>query len=84
VPPGARVIQITDNPSEAGRAAIGESILADPGTACGVLADRVKKTSRPMPAPVARAAKPAMAATITAELVYALGKRDDTMVRGTR
>ena len=70
LPRGTRLVHITDNPSEAARAAVGNSILADPGTACGVLADLVSKASRPMPALIARAPKPTMSAKITADLLY--------------
>ena len=54
LPSGTRLVHITDNPSEASRAPVGDSILADPGTACGVLADLVSKATRPRPAPLAR------------------------------
>src|SRR6202012_4734421 len=37
LPRGTRLVQITDNASEAARAPVGDSILADPATACGVL-----------------------------------------------
>jgi len=70
VPHGTRLVHITDNPSEAARAPVDDSILADPGTACGVLADLVSKASRPMPAPITRSPKPAVGAKITAELLY--------------
>jgi benzoylformate decarboxylase len=45
LPHGTRLVHITDNPSEAARAPVGDSILADPGTACGVLADLVSKAA---------------------------------------
>jgi len=70
LPRGARLVHITDNPSEAARAAVGDSILADPGTACGVLAELVSKAARPMPAPIARSPKPEVGATITADFLY--------------
>lgn len=70
LPRGARLVHITDNPSEAARAPVGESILADPGTACGVLADLVSEAARPSPTPVALRAKPEIGSTITADLLY--------------
>ena len=70
LPRGTRLVHITDNPSEAARAAVGDSILADPGTACGVLADLVSKALRPTPAAMTRAPKPAVGAKITADLLY--------------
>ena len=70
LPRGTRLIHVTDNPSEAARAPVGDSILADPGTACGVLADLVSKASRPVPGPLTRPPKPAMSPKITADLLY--------------
>lgn len=75
LPRGTRLIHITDNPSEAARAPVGDSILADPGTACGVLADLVSKTTRPMPPPIARLPKPEVGGTITGDLLlYTIGE----------
>lgn len=62
-------MHITDNPSEAARAPVGNSVLADPGTACGVLADLVSKTTRPAPAPITPAPAPEAGAVITADLL---------------
>ena len=70
LPSGTRLVHITDNPSEASRAPVGDSILADPGTACGVLADLVSKATRPRPALLARAPEPEAKATINADFLF--------------
>lgn len=70
LPRGTRLVQITDNPSEAARAPVGDSILADPGTACGVLANLVSKTTRPMPEPIPLLPEPEFGLPITADLLY--------------
>lgn len=70
IPHGARLVHITDNPAEAARAPVGDSILADPGTACGVLADLVSSSSRPMPSPLRPSPRQPVGKTITADLLY--------------
>jgi benzoylformate decarboxylase len=70
LPPGARLLHITDNPSEAARAPVGDSVLADPGTACGVLADLVSKATRSAPPPLTRAPKPTVDGAITADFLF--------------
>ena len=49
IPAGASLFQITDDPSEAARAPIGASVLADPGRSCAVLADEVPQSTRTPP-----------------------------------
>ncbi|HTJ98935.1 MAG TPA: benzoylformate decarboxylase [Bordetella sp.] len=70
IPPGSRLFHITDDPGEAGRAPVGESILADPGRACTILAEHVEASGRARPP--ARAALPAPEAgtRITADFLY--------------
>ena len=57
IAPGARLLQITNDPSEAARAPIGDAFLADPGLAVAALAatvpDRGRATPAPRPAPPA-------------------------------
>jgi benzoylformate decarboxylase len=53
---GAGLIHITNDPDEAARAPIGDAIVADVRTAAQALAETVKPTQRPAPAP--RAAVP--------------------------
>jgi benzoylformate decarboxylase len=70
LPKNSRLIHITDSPSEAARAPVGESILADPGTSCGALADLVTEAMRAMPKPIAAPPKPEVRSAITADLLY--------------
>lgn len=70
LPRGTRLIHITDNPSEAARAPVGDSVLADPGTACGTLADLVSAATRPMPSPNPPSPEPPARATISADYLY--------------
>ncbi|RKR90396.1 benzoylformate decarboxylase [Micromonospora pisi] len=51
LPPGAQLLHITDDPSEAARAPVGESLLGDPGLACAALAALVPVAGRPSPPP---------------------------------
>ncbi len=66
---GASLFQVTDDPSEAARAPIGDSMLADPGRSCAVLADEVPQSTRTPPS------RPQLPVTeqrtkITAERLY--------------
>jgi benzoylformate decarboxylase len=70
IPTGSRLFHITDDPSEAARAPVGDSILADPGRACAVLAQSVPQTGRKPPEPIAKLAPPATGELITAESLY--------------
>jgi benzoylformate decarboxylase len=70
LPAGARLFHITDDPSEAGRAPVGESVLADPGRACAVLADHVRPSERAAPPARQRSAPPSSGSVITADYLY--------------
>lgn len=71
LPPGTRLLQITDDPAESARAAAGDAILTDPALACGVLADLIPDPARPTSAPLRPAPTPATAdSTITPEYLF--------------
>jgi len=70
IPTGSRLFHITDDPNEAGRAPVGESILADPARACAVLADLVSEPKRPAPTPRPRLAAPSDQSIITPDRLY--------------
>ncbi|SHH41407.1 benzoylformate decarboxylase [Bradyrhizobium erythrophlei] len=70
IPAGSRLFHITDDPSEAGRAPVGQSILADPGRACAVLAELVAKSDRVLPPARPKLAAPVRGVKITADFLY--------------
>jgi benzoylformate decarboxylase len=70
IPTGSRLFHITDDPGEAGRAPVGESILADPGRACTVLAEHVAPSERAQPAAPAKLPAPEAGPRITADFLY--------------
>ncbi|MGC9671317.1 benzoylformate decarboxylase [Planosporangium sp. 12N6] len=53
LPEGTRLLHVTDDPDEASRAPVGDSILADAALACAALAEQVPATDRPAPSPQA-------------------------------
>ncbi len=69
IPAGASLFQITDDPSEASRAPVGDSILADPGRSCAILADKVMQSTRAPPT-ILRLPSPEKRDKITAEILY--------------
>jgi benzoylformate decarboxylase len=70
IPEASRLFHITDDPNEAGRAPVGDSILADPGRACSVLAELIPQTTRETPAPPPALAKPEAHVGITPDQLY--------------
>ncbi|MEH0972167.1 benzoylformate decarboxylase [Micromonospora sp. CPCC 205546] len=51
LPPGARLLHVTDDPEEAARAPVGDSLLGDAGLALAELVDLLPATDRPAPPP---------------------------------
>ncbi len=73
LPNGLHLIHITDDPSEAARAPVGDSILGDPGLALASLAALVTPSERPLPAPMPKPPVPEAKTPITPDyLFYAL------------
>jgi len=70
IPSGSRLFHITDDPSEAARAPVGDSFLADPGRACAVLTGHLPKAVREAPVPAAKLPLPAINEQITADYLY--------------
>ncbi len=70
IPAGSRLFQITDDPNEAARAPVGDSILADPGRACALLADLLAEPRRPAPPPRPRLPTPPDHPGITPDRLY--------------
>ncbi len=70
VPEGTALIQITDDPAEAARAPVGDSVLADPALAARVLAGMVPKASRPPPPVRPSPGAPAHGDPMSADLLF--------------
>jgi benzoylformate decarboxylase len=70
LPDGARLIQIVDDPQEAARAPVGDSILADPAKSCAILADLIPQTRRQTPTALPSLQKPEAGAEISADLLF--------------
>ncbi|MEV4756651.1 benzoylformate decarboxylase [Micromonospora sp. NPDC049559] len=51
LPDGTVLLQLTDDPEEAARAPVGESLVGDVGLACAALAERLPAATRPLPSP---------------------------------
>lgn len=51
LPPGTRLLHVTDDPDEAARAPVGDSLVGDVGLACAGLIARLPATDRPLPTP---------------------------------
>ena len=75
LPPGLRLLHVTDDPDEAARAPVGDSILGDPALALSSLAEMVSQASRPMPPPMPKPPAPAAKTPMTPDyLFYALAQ----------
>ena len=70
LPAGAKLFHITDDVNEAARAPVGESVLADPGRACAVLAQHVRSVERQLPPARIELPPPAAGEVITADYLY--------------
>ncbi|MEV0397665.1 benzoylformate decarboxylase [Polymorphospora rubra] len=57
LPSGARLLHVTDDPAEAARAPVGDSLLGDAALVCAALAELLPVSDRPAP-PVRPAAEP--------------------------
>ena len=73
LPSGLRLIHITDDPGEAARAPVGDSILGDPALALSSLAEAVAQSERSLPPPMPKHPVPVAAMPVTPDyLFYAL------------
>ena len=70
LPPGTRLIQITDSAEECARAPVGDSYLADPGRACALLATLVPQSDRQALKPMAPPELPETRDIITPDFVF--------------
>ncbi|MGI4790055.1 MAG: benzoylformate decarboxylase [Janthinobacterium lividum] len=75
LPSGLRLIHITDDPGEAARAPVGDSILGDPALALASLTGMVSPSGRSLPEPMPKQPTPEAATPITPDyLFYALAQ----------
>ena len=70
LPEGTRLMLVTDDPAEAARAPVGDSILADPGAALGVLAGLVAAPTWAPPAPRPKPSAPAPGGRMTPDQLF--------------
>ncbi|MFD1557502.1 benzoylformate decarboxylase [Paraburkholderia silviterrae] len=83
IPRDSHLFHITDDPSEAGRAPVGDSILADPARACAVLADHLRRSIRTGPAKREPLAEPQAEREITPDYLYhaiQLARPEDSII----
>jgi benzoylformate decarboxylase len=71
LPEGTRLLHGTDDPDEAARAPVGDSLLGDPGLTCAALADLVPASDRPLPAPRPTPPAPALDTPLSPEALFA-------------
>ncbi len=70
LPDGLRLIHITDDPAEAARAPVGDSILGDSGLAVSSLAGMVMRSDRPLPTPRETPAAPEAKVPMTPDYLF--------------
>ena len=66
---GTRVLQVTEDPDEAARAVVGESVVGDVGAAIRTLTEQLPEPERPMPSAPQRPPVPEAATPISVEYV---------------
>ncbi|MEV1111221.1 MULTISPECIES: benzoylformate decarboxylase [unclassified Micromonospora] len=71
LPEGARLLHVTDDPDEAARAPVGDSLLSDPGLALTALLDLVPAAGRQPPAPRSVPPPPAVTVPLSADAMFA-------------
>ncbi|GAB2961592.1 benzoylformate decarboxylase [Micromonospora polyrhachis] len=71
LPPGTRLLHVTDDPDEAARAPVGDSLLADATLTCTELAELLPDSDRPMPTPRQPAPAPADGLPLSPEALFA-------------
>ncbi|MFI5927130.1 benzoylformate decarboxylase [Micromonospora sp. NPDC051543] len=71
LPEGARLLHVTDDPDEAARAPVGDSLLGDPGLALTALLDLLPAAGRQPPAPRAVPPPPEVTVPLSADAMFA-------------
>ncbi|MCW2638763.1 MAG: thiamine pyrophosphate tpp-binding protein [Dactylosporangium sp.] len=76
LPEGTRLLHITDDPEDAARAPVGDSLLCDAGLACAALADLVPASDRPAPSAPAAPPPPEMGTPLSPDALFATLARE--------
>jgi benzoylformate decarboxylase len=76
LPEGTRLLHITDDPEDAARAPVGDSLLCDAGLACATLADLVPASDRPAPEAPAAPPPPEMGTPLSPDALFATLARE--------
>ncbi|MFF0466525.1 benzoylformate decarboxylase [Micromonospora zamorensis] len=71
LPEGARLLHVTDDPDEAARAPVGDSLLGDPGLTLAALVERVPTADRQPPPRRDAPAPPEVTAPLSADALFA-------------
>ncbi|GAA1823514.1 benzoylformate decarboxylase [Planosporangium flavigriseum] len=71
LPEGTRLLHVTDDPDEAARAPVGDSLLADPALACAALAEQLPASDRSGPQPQSAPSEPEMTTPLSPDALYA-------------
>jgi benzoylformate decarboxylase len=77
---GTRVLQVTEDPDEAARAAVGESVVGDVGAAIRTLTEHLPEADRPMPPAPERPPVPEGGTPISVE--YVMHKISEVLPEG--
>ena len=72
LPAGIRLLHLTDDPAEAARAPVGDSLLGDIGLACAALTAQLPVADRPLPPPRDPPPVPTMDAPLSAAALFAI------------
>jgi benzoylformate decarboxylase len=71
LPEGTRLLHVTDDPEEAARAPVGDSLLADARLACRAFAEMLPASDRPTPKPPAGPPPPEQGTPLSPDALYA-------------
>jgi benzoylformate decarboxylase len=76
LPEGTRLLHVTDDPDEAARAPVGDSLLADAALVCAALAEQVPAADRPAPSPQSPPESPQVSSPLSPDALFATLARE--------
>jgi benzoylformate decarboxylase len=76
LPEGTRLLHVTDDPDEAARAPVGDSLLADAALVCAALAEQVPAADRPAPSPQSPPESPRLSSPLSPDALFATLARE--------